>query len=136
MNVAEGRTIVTSVLSGKLTEVRLPEGRLSDGRVAEGTLTVGKLFNGRLMEGRLLVSGLTEERPIELREKEGRLTGAGVGKLLRLCSNDTIEAVRLDGWPAGTLMGVELMTGIVNKGITMGLAEIRTGASRKGRCLE
>ena len=51
-----------------------------------------------------------------------------------VCKTDGIDVVRLEGWPAGTLMGDELVTGTVAEGIRIGLAEMRE-KRKKGRML-
>ena len=86
VNVAEGRTTVTSVLGGKLAEGRLPDGRVSDGRVAGVMLTVGKLSDGRPIELRLMEwgpteLGLTDRMAVETALAEGRPAGLTGGRL-------------------------------------------------------
>ncbi len=169
MAVAEGRTMVASVLAGKLTEGRLADGREIDGRAIEDRLTVGRHANGRmielgLMDERPIELALTERIPGELRETEGTLMGAGVGTgtpmystltettcggftgcavevvpvllgPVMACSIDRIDVVRLEGCPAGMMIGEELETETVREGSWIGLAETR-GMTRKGRMLE
>lgn len=47
-----------------------------------------------------------------------------------------MDAVRLDGWPAGTVTGVEPETGTVNEGSRIGFAEMREASRKEGRMLE
>ncbi len=119
VNVAEGRTTVTSVLGGKLAEGRLPDGRVSERRVAEGTLNAGKLDAGRLIEltltegrlpdGRLsdgraagvtlTVGKLPDARPIELGPMEGRPTELGLTERM------AVETALAEGRPTGLTEG-------------------------------
>lgn len=72
---------------------------------------------------------LSDEMPI------GETLGDGnvLSLFLIACSSDAMDAVRLDGWPAGTLTGEELATGTVSEGGRTGFAEMRLQRGKRSR---
>ena len=149
--VAKGTLMVGKVVDG--TPIKL---RLTDRKPMEFELTEEREIEFALTAATPVETGLIAVRPSEPEVTEGKVTGArvvtetptgsilmepgfkrvvGLVATLWVCSTDTTDAVEVDGWPAGTLMGLEPPTGAVMGGAGSGLAEIR-GASRKGSRVE
>lgn len=126
---------------GKLGDGRIESGLVTEGRPNETELTEGKLSEPRLTEGTESDVRVGTETPtssiLSDRSSGGFAEPVGIPESpVRACNTDWIDAVRLDGWPAGTVTGVEPETGTVIEGSRIGLAEIREASRREGTMLE